>query len=129
MLSGRILPPCLGCELLKAEPLASLLWVPGTLPGPAECLTTGADLVSSLVSSKVVFLSCRGSGAPDSPDGSEVVEVGRQECMGKKEESLYLPGAVAPKVSTKSVLVGPCSHQSSGLAGLTHVADEELPDF
>lgn len=57
------------------------------------------------------------------------MEVGRQECMGMKEESRYLHGAVAPKVSTKSILVGSCSQQSSGLAGLTHVADEELPDF
>lgn len=63
--SGRILPPCLGCELLKAKTLASLLWAPGTLPGSAECLTTGADLVSYVVSLKVVSLSCHGSGALD----------------------------------------------------------------
>lgn len=63
--SGRILSPYLGCELLKAETLSGLLWAPGTLPGPAECLMIEADLVGALVAPKVVFLSCRGSGAPD----------------------------------------------------------------
>ena len=55
--------------------------------------------------------------------------MGRQERTGMKEESLYLHGAVAPKVSVKGILAGSCSQQSSGPAGLTHVADEELPDF
>lgn len=49
--------------------------------------------------------------------------------MGLNEESLYLHGAVALKVSVKDIPVGSCSRQSSGLAGLTHVADAELPDI
>lgn len=42
--------------------------------------------------------------------------------------SPYFHGEVALQFSRKSNLVGSCT-RSSGLEGLAHVADKELPDF
>lgn len=87
------------------------------MTGVERRLHKGAGLVSYLESPAGLSPSFHQSGALDSPDESEAVEVGGRSV-----------GAMAPSGPPEE-RSGQLPQQSGGLEGLAHVANEEPPDF